>query len=114
LLTSGVDDVEVRASTVRGGAGGSGADGGIGGDAGGAGSDGSGRSGGDGGVPGVGDRSTQGAGAAGGSSFGWFDVDNARQTFDEAEFLAGNAGPGGAGSSVGEAGAQTAANVGAD
>ncbi len=34
--------------------------------------------------------------------------------FDEAEFIEGNAGPGGAGSSPGDAGAQTAANVGAE
>ncbi len=58
--------------------------------------------------------SAQGVGASGGSSFGWFDVDDARQTFDEAAFIEGNAGPGGAGSSRGDDGAQTSANVDAE
>jgi hypothetical protein len=114
MLTSGVDDVEVRASTIRGGAGGSGADGGLGGTAGGDGNDGSGRRGGDGGSAGIGDAAEQGAGASGGSSYGWFDVDGASQTFDEAAFIEGNAGPGGAGSSRGDDGVQTAANVDAE
>jgi hypothetical protein len=114
MLTSGVDDIEVRASTIRGGAGGAGADGGIGGNAGGDGGDGSGRSGGDGGSAGAGEPSAQGAGASGGSSYGWFDVDDARQTFVEAAFIEGTAGPGGAGSSRGDDGAQTAANVDAE
>jgi len=114
MLTSGVDDVEVRASTIRGGAGGNGADGGLGGAAGGDGSDGSGRTGGDGGEAGTGGVAEQGAGGSGGSSFGWFDVDGARQTFDEAAFIEGSAGPGGAGSSRGDDGTQTSANVDAD
>jgi hypothetical protein len=114
MLTSGVGDVEVRASTIRGGAGGGGAGGGLGGIAGGDGSDGSERRGGAGGAPGIGDVAGQGAGASGGSSYGWFDVDDARQTFDEAAFIEGNAGPGGAGSSRGDDGTQTAANVDAD
>ena len=114
MLTSGVDDVEVRASTIRGGAGGSGADGGLGGAAGGNGRDGASRSGGDGGTVGTGDVAAQGVGGSGGSSFGWFDVDGARQTFDEAAFIEGSAGPGGAGSSRGDDGTQTSANVDAD
>jgi len=114
LLTSRVDDIEVRASTVRGGVGGGGAEGGLGGFAGTDGNDGSGRSGGDGGSPGAGDAAGQGAGASGGASYGWFDVDGAGQTFDDASFIEGNAGPGGAGSSRGDDGAQMAANVDAE
>ncbi len=114
MLTSGVDDVEVRTSTVRGGAGGSGADGGFGGAAGGRGSDGSGRDGGVGGAASAGNPSAQGVGASGGSSLGWFDVDGARQTLDEALFIEGNAGTGGAGSSAGDDGVQTSANVDAE
>ena len=111
LLTDGVDDVEVRSSTVRGGAGGGGGVGGVGGLAGGDGVDGSGSDGGRGGRVDEGEPATAGIGASGGSSFGWLDLGNARQTFDGAEFVEGRAGPGGSGSAPGADGAETAANV---
>lgn len=111
MLTSEVDDVEVEATTIRGGGGGTGAAGGAGGVAGAAGVAGSGRTGGVGGTAGVGVEAEQGSGASGGSSFGWFDTDAARQTLDEATFIEGVAGVGGQGSSSGEAGLEANSNV---
>ena len=111
LFTVGVDDVEVRSSTVRAGAGGRGADGGPGGLGGGTGDDGAARNGGDGGESGAAARAEQGAGADGGSSVGWFDVGGARQTLDDAELIEGVAGAGGFGSVTGASGTQAAADV---
>ncbi|MFT4657275.1 MAG: hypothetical protein ACI8V4_001447 [Ilumatobacter sp.] len=113
MLTTDVDAVDISASTIRGGGGGNGANGGSGGDTGGAGKPGSSRSGGAGGESGGGGSSGSGAGASGGSSFGWFDVSGAVQTFDAAEFIEGNAGGGGSGSIEGDSGLEATANVGA-
>ena len=111
MLTSDVDAVEIVATTIRGGGGGTGADGGVGGGAGFAGETGSGRSGGAGGVAGNGDVAERGRGASGGSSFGWFDADDATQTFEDANFIEGVAGAGGQGSTSGETGQEANANV---
>jgi hypothetical protein len=114
MLTTGVDDVDVSASTIRGGSGGDGADGGVGGEAGGRGESGAGRSGGAGGANGIGDSAGLGAGASGGSSFGWFDGSSAVQTLDAAEFIEGGAGAGGSGSTEGDSGLEVTANVDAE
>lgn len=111
LLTTDTSAVAVTASTVRGGAGGAGADGGVGGAPGLGGDDGDGRRGGLGGDPASGANADSGVGASGGSSYGWFDNSGADQQFDDAEFLQGAAGPGGAGSSPGDVGVQAASNV---
>ncbi|MFK7917464.1 MAG: hypothetical protein AB8G14_05255 [Ilumatobacter sp.] len=111
MLTSQVDDVEITTSTIRGGGGGNGADGGVGGAGGGAGGNGSGRSGGAEGVAGIGEIGERGAGASGGSSFGWYDADGAIQSFEGADFIEGNAGAGGQGSTIGSAGFEVNVNV---
>lgn len=114
LLTTGVDDVEIMASTIRGGGGGNGADGGDGGTGGDAGQDGTGRTGAVADGADVGEVAGRGRGASGGSSFGWFDVDAATQTLESAEFIEGVAGAGGRGSTDGEAGLGANANVDAE
>ncbi|MDG0977539.1 MAG: hypothetical protein P8P69_08170 [Ilumatobacter sp.] len=111
MLTTRVVIVEVSATTVRGGSGGNGADGGVGGAPGLGGADGNGRSGSAGGVPANDVNATAGAGASGGSSYGWFDDSAANQVFDAAEFVAGTAGRGGNGSTPGGTGFQMSANV---
>lgn len=111
MLTTRVAIVEVASTTVRGGGGGDGADGGQGGAPGLGGDDGSGRNGGGGGVPADNVNATDGTGASGGSSYGWFDDDAAAQVFDDAEFIEGTAGRGGSGSTPGDDGLQIAANV---
>ncbi len=111
MLTSDVDAVEIMATTIRGGGGGTGSDGGLGGAAGSAGETGNGRSGGVGGSAGGGELADTGRGASGGSSFGWFDGDAATQTFEDANFIEGVAGPGGRGSTSGETGLEANANV---
>lgn len=111
MLTSDVGAVEIMATTIRGGGGGTGGDGGGGGAGGVDGADGSDRTGGVGGSAGAGDVAARGNGASGGSSFGWFDVDDAIQTFDGAEFIEGVAGAGGQGSTSGETGVEANANV---
>jgi hypothetical protein len=111
MLTSRVAIVEISDTTVRGGGGGNGADGGVGGAPGLGGVDGSGRNGGAGGASAADVNATAGAGASGGSSYGWFDDNAANQIFDAAEFIEGTAGIGGSGSTRGDDGFQVSANV---
>lgn len=111
MLTTGVVLVEISATTVRGSSGGKGADGGVGGASGFGGSDGNGRRGGAGGLPANDVNANAGAGASGGSSYGWLDDSTANQVLDAAEFVAGTAGSGGNGSAPGDAGFQMSANV---
>ncbi len=111
MLTTHVAIVEISATTVRGGGGGNGADGGIGGAPGLGGTDGSDRNGGAGGAPADDVNAEAGAGASGGSSYGWFDDNAASQVFDAAEFIEGTAGTGGSGSTPGDDGFQISANV---
>lgn len=111
MLTTRVVIVEISASTVRGGGGGNGAAGGVGGAPGLGGADGSGRNGGVGGAPSDDVNAEAGVGASGGSSYGWFDDNAANQIFDDAEFIEGNAGTGGTGSTRGDDGFQISTNV---
>ena len=111
MLTTRVVLVEISATTVRGSSGGKGADGGVGGASGFGGSDGNGRRGGAGGSPANDVNANAGAGASGGSSYGWLDDSTANQVLDAAEFVAGTAGSGGNGSTPGDAGFQMSANV---
>lgn len=111
MLTTRVLVVDVSATTVRGGLGGRGADAGVGGAPGLGGSDGDARRGGLGGEPATDVNAESGVGATGGSSFGWFDDDAAERLLDQAEFVEGNAGAGGAGSTRGDDGDQLASNT---
>jgi hypothetical protein len=110
MLTAAVSNVEVSSSTIRGGAGGNGGAGGTGGVSGQAGADGSGQAGGAGGNP-TGLRAAQGAGASGGSSYGWFDESGAVSVLDGEVFDAGTPGFGGTGSPAGGNGLAIATNV---
>lgn len=93
LVTSGVGEVEVTDSVIRGGTGGAGGPGGQGGVPGADGTDGGGRVGGSGGVGKVADggRGVAGAAASGGDSVGWWD-DGAARTVAGSTIAPGTAG----------------------
>jgi hypothetical protein len=111
MLTTRVAELFIDSTRLRGGGGGAGADGGAGGRVGGAGGDGSNRTGGISGSPGEPDADSQGDGASGGSSYGWFDDSGADQAFSDASFGEGRAGSGGNGATPGDNGAVITSNV---
>ncbi|WP_395152965.1 hypothetical protein [Ilumatobacter sp.] len=114
MLTTRVAELFIDSTRIRGGAGGAGAHGGAGGrdgGAGGAGGDGSTRTGGMPGSPGGVNPDSQGDGASGGSSYGWFDDSGADQAFSDASFGEGTAGAGGNGATSGVDGAVITSNV---
>ena len=111
LVTTRVAELFIDSTRVRGGGGGAGADGGAGGEAGGAGGDGSARSGGISGLLGAPNSDSQGDGASGGSSYGWFDDSGADQAFSDASFGVGTGGAGGDGVTSGDDGAVITSNV---
>ena len=111
MLTTRVAELFIDSTRLRGGSGGAGADGGAGGRVGGTGGDGSNRMGGISGSPGEPGVGSQGDGASGGWSYGWFDDSGADQAFTDASFGEGRAGPGGDGATPGGDGVVIASNV---
>lgn len=114
MLTTRVAELFIDSTRIRGGGGGAGADGGAGGRDGGAGGAGGGsstRTGGIAGSPSGVNPDSQGDGASGGSSYGWFDDSGADQAFSDASFGEGTAGSGGGGATAGNDGAVITSNV---